>query len=227
MNTVNPMTLRTTLLLVFACWNPLQATAQSPVASPAFDVESQQIDGQRLAIRDKRQQLEAGFAAEDAVCYRRFAVNNCLQDVDSRRMISIADLRRQDVLLNDQERKRRGADQLRQIEEKQTAIAQQQLFEQRAKVFSDYQSRAKAADLRLQPRLSDADVNAAATGATADRLKASAEKALIRQGRQAEAAQAAEKLKQRQTKAEDRAESRAQQKAAQPPSTVQSLPIPP
>ena len=220
--------LRSTLLVAVALWSPLQATAQSPdIPNPTVDAATQQIDAQRLAIATKRQQFESGFAAEDSVCYQRFAVNRCLRDVDARRTTSMADLQRQDMLLNDQEHKRRGADQIRRIEEKQSAASQQQFAERRAKVFSDYESRTKSADQRLQPKKPESDVNIAATKAAADRLKASEEKAHIRRNRQAGAAQEVAKFSERQIEAQKRREVHERQQAANPAGTSKSLPVPP
>jgi colicin import membrane protein len=216
------------LLVVLACCGPLLATGQStdPI-NTLPDPETQRVDAQRLTINIKRQQLESGFAAEDAVCYQRFAVNKCLRDVNARRMASMADLRRQDVLLNDQERKRRGADQIRRIEEKQTAASQQDLAERRAKVFSEYQSRAQAVDQRLQEKKPEADVSRDAAKASADRLNASKAKAQVRRDKQSNAPQEAERFNVRQVEAEKRRADHAKQQAAKPPSTAKTLPVPP
>jgi colicin import membrane protein len=57
-------------------------------------------------------------------CYQRFAVNDCLLDSRRARREVMADLRRQEVSLNDAQRKRRAAEQLLRSDEKRLARAQ-------------------------------------------------------------------------------------------------------
>ena len=73
---------------------------------------------QRTWIANKRASYDLQFKAQEIACYQRFAVNDCL--IDSRRTQRevMADLRRQEILINDAERKRRGAQQLLRGDEK-------------------------------------------------------------------------------------------------------------
>lgn len=73
---------------------------------------------QRAWIAETRTRYEAQFRAQEIACYQRFAVNDCL--IESRRTERevMADLRRQDVLINDTQRKRRAAEQLLRTDEK-------------------------------------------------------------------------------------------------------------
>lgn len=216
------------LVLAFGCLVPFLATAQTADGPElSMFIEPQQVDAQRLVINAKRQQLQSGFKAEDDACYQRFAVNNCLRDVNARRMASLADLQRQDVFLNDQERKRRGAEEISRIEAKQTAANQQELAERRAKVFAEYEMRTQAIDQRQRLKTSEADAAAIALQATANRLKAAKAKADARQQQQAGAPQEAVKFRERQLQAEKRRTEHAQQQAAKPPGTAKSLPVPP
>lgn len=210
------------------CCAPLGATGQVVDApeSPS-GVEQQLGDMQRLAINAKRQQLQSGFAAEDAVCYTHFAVNKCLRDVDARRKASLADLRRQDVVLSDQERKRRGAEEMQRIETKQTGVSQQELAEKRGKIFSEYELRTQAFDQRQREKKSNADVERAAIQASANRLKTAEAKAEARRRKQADAPYEAAKSRARQLEAEKRRAEHAQQQAAKQPDRAKSLPVPP
>lgn len=61
---------------------------------------------------------EARFFAEEKTCYGRFAVNDCLRKVRAAKRVVLDELRRQQVLLNDLERRKQGKDQLEQIQEK-------------------------------------------------------------------------------------------------------------
>ena len=73
---------------------------------------------QRKWIADTREKYRVDFAIREAACYQRFAVNDCL--LESRRLQRelMADLRRQEVLINDTQRKRRAARQLLRADEK-------------------------------------------------------------------------------------------------------------
>ena len=210
------------------CCLPLLAVGQSTdLPADAIVVKPLQVDAQRLAIDAKRQQLEAGFAAEDALCYERFAVNNCLQKVNVKRQVSMADLRRQDVLLNDQERKRHGAQEISRIEAKQSNASQQELTERRAKLVSEYQSRMQDVDQRQRLKSSQPEVQHTAEKARADRLRASEVKAQARHEKQANEAQQLSKFNERILQAEKRRTEHRQQQAVKPATGVKSLPVPP
>jgi len=89
-----------------------QPTPQPMAVAEAFEHER---------IRQERAAALAEFTARDAQCYQRFAVNDCLADVRKLRRDVLADLRRQELSLNDAQRKRRAADQLLRSDEKAAA----------------------------------------------------------------------------------------------------------
>lgn len=88
----------------------------------AFTALAQAADGdaaaQRARIQAERNRVEAGFRAEEKTCYGKFAVNDCLNEARARRRESLADLRRQEIALNDADRKRRAAERQRSLEER-------------------------------------------------------------------------------------------------------------
>jgi colicin import membrane protein len=71
---------------------------------------------ERTRISALRQQVYQRHADQEVQCYKRFAVTDCLNEARAQRREALADLRRQDLLLNDEGRKRRAADQLQRIE---------------------------------------------------------------------------------------------------------------
>ena len=77
---------------------------------------------QRIAAERARENTL--FDAQEAACYQRFAVNNCLADVQSRRRAMVADFKRQEASLHDAERLQKGAERLRASEQK--ALEKQQ-----------------------------------------------------------------------------------------------------
>lgn len=88
----------------------------SDAATPSLDIE-----GERRRIQADRTREEARFAGEDAACYARFAVTDCLREVRVRRREVLDDLRRQEVAINDAERKRKAQEQIERIEERSSA----------------------------------------------------------------------------------------------------------
>lgn len=84
-------------------------------AQPESDTEETftlRAQAERERIRQTRASQQALFIAQEAQCYARFAVNDCLIESRARRREVMGDLRRQEISLNDMQRKRRGADQL-------------------------------------------------------------------------------------------------------------------
>ncbi|GMV47273.1 MAG: hypothetical protein AMXMBFR66_26710 [Pseudomonadota bacterium] len=75
----------------------------------------------RAALAQQREQHEAGFAAEESACRRRFAVNACLEAVRQRRREALAPLRERELALAEAERRERAAEHLRALHERQQA----------------------------------------------------------------------------------------------------------
>ena len=76
---------------------------------------------EHVRIRRERDAALALFQAQDVQCYQRFAVNDCLAEVRAQRRLLLAELRRQEISLNDAQRKRRAVDQLLRSDEKAAA----------------------------------------------------------------------------------------------------------
>lgn len=78
---------------------------------------------QREWIARTRSAYDVQLKAKEIACYQRFAVNDCLQDSRRKQREVMADLRRQEILINDAQRKRRAAQQLLRTDEKLSAPA--------------------------------------------------------------------------------------------------------
>lgn len=105
---------------------PLAPGAQVPVAEPAVTAVSapagtlaSTVAGERARIAAERAETNRVHDAQAAQCYAQFAVNTCLEQARNQRRDRLADLRRQEVALNDAERKRASADAVRRVEERQ------------------------------------------------------------------------------------------------------------
>jgi colicin import membrane protein len=98
------------LLCLVCFWGP--ALAQVQLADGGLEVATEQA-----RITSERQRIEQRFAEEETACFQKFAVTDCRDASRARRRVDMADLRRQEIALNDAERKRKGAEQLQRMEQ--------------------------------------------------------------------------------------------------------------
>ena len=204
------------LFLASLCTGAAAQTAAAP-ANP---------DAERTRIAAERVRLESGFLTEDAACYQRFFVNSCLDEVNTRRRETLAALRTQEIQLNEQERKLRGAEQIRRIEEKASAESQQQQADQRAKAASDYQSRLNGQKEKQQSRTKAQAAEQANSEARAERLRANQQKKQARSDRQAAEAAETARYDARQKEAEARRAQNAREQLQRAKPTAKPLPLP-
>lgn len=78
---------------------------------------------ERTRISAERAGHEAVYQQAERLCYSRFAVSDCLRGARQERRLAMDELRRQELLLNDMERKTRAIEALKRIE---TKLANQQ-----------------------------------------------------------------------------------------------------
>jgi colicin import membrane protein len=168
------------------------------------DPQSGNIGAQRAQISAERSRLEAGFLAEDAACYKKFAVNSCLGRVNTKRREAMADLRRQEILLNDEERRIKGEDQIRKTEEKASPEKQQEAADRRAKALEDEQGRLKQEKDKQQSRITTQSNQKASREANTQKLIDHQKKIQARTERQTAAGEEAKKFNQRQKEAQER-----------------------
>lgn len=79
------------------------------------------IEDERSRIQVDRARAEARYQTQEAACYGRFAVTDCLREIRMRRREALDNLRRQEFVLNDVERKRNALEQIVRIQEKSSA----------------------------------------------------------------------------------------------------------
>ena len=182
-------------------------------------------DAERVRITAERDRLEAGFNLENAACYQKFLVSNCLDEVKLRRRDALADLRRQEVTLNALERKAKAAGQIRKTEERSSPENQQQDAEKRAASLKDFQIRMDREKQKNAARAENQSNEPGKSAAEADRIRGQQEKAIERNNKQAAAPEALRKFNERQEKARER---RAQHErdASNQTKPVQPLPLP-
>ena len=77
-------------------------------------------------IEAARVQATAGFDAEDAACYQRFAVSGCLKDVQSKRRAMLGVLRKQEALVIERELAQQAQAQRQRVVQKAQERQQQE-----------------------------------------------------------------------------------------------------
>lgn len=107
---------------ILALWVVLllpSVVAQAPQdVQDIEDVARLRDSEERERIRRTRANEQARFALLEARCYERFAVNDCLAKLRSHKRELMGDLRRQEISLNDAQRKRRATEQLLRSDER-------------------------------------------------------------------------------------------------------------
>lgn len=78
------------------------------------------ITRQRQALAAQRSAIAQAEAAQQAVCWQKFAVNACLSEASSTRRQALEPLRQQELALNAQERLWRTEQRERRLQGKQT-----------------------------------------------------------------------------------------------------------
>ena len=184
-------------------------------------------DVQRERISAERSRLEATFTREDTACYKRFLVNNCLDEVKIRRRDALADLRRQEIVLNDEARKAKGAEQLQKIEDKSSPEKLQLEADKKAQAVKDF------ADTMARDKQKNADRITLQAGekanveAAASRVKNNQDKQARAASKQAAATEELRKYNERQAQAKERQARYARDKASQAKTPAQPLPAQP
>ena len=91
----------------------LLAWAQA-CAQGGTDPASIQVERTRILVQRQRELTR--YAQEEQACTAKFFANDCVAGVKKRRRETLADLQRQEIALNDAERRRKAVQQLEQVE---------------------------------------------------------------------------------------------------------------
>ena len=183
-------------------------------------------DAERLRISNERAALVAGFKRDDVACYAKFLVNNCLEEVDIRRRDAMSDLRRQEIVLNDQARRDKGAEQVKKSEDKDSPEKQQQAADKRGEALKNGDDRLRQAQQKSADRNTAAANEKVKREESENRIKSARDKETLRVTRQASAAEEVKKYQQRIEKNRDRQARLAKEKADKTKAPSDPLPIP-
>lgn len=131
------------LMLAWLCASALslaQAVDGASDASHGLDIERE-----RSRIQAERARQEANIQTEEAACYARFVVTDCIRQVRAHRREVFQALRREEVTLNDAERQRKALAQIEQLKGKSSVQRQDEDAERRLEASQAQQEREKRA----------------------------------------------------------------------------------
>lgn len=206
----------------------LLAMSGAALACAAQDEEGAAAASAR--IKADRAQVESIFRADEKACYGKFAVNDCLNEARARRRQALADLRRQEVSLNDAERRRRAAERLRDLDERAANKPPQQpqphggtAVQRERRAPNPSHKEAERAERAQAQQARAAKAQSRSKQAQQKRADASAQRASKAAGTQ----RSLERHEQRLKHAEQRQEKLAQRLAARKKPAGEPLPVPP
>jgi colicin import membrane protein len=210
------------LMLVAVPAGAVLAQSAVPPAKPG----SAQAADERERIGVERKAEEVRYSARRAQCYQRFAVDDCLNAESRLHRETLDGLKRREAVLNDAERRQRGEDALRRIQDKQANPPARDLPQER--------DRNRQAQQDREQRNADHAASRAATAAQAsqrrqqfeDRQKAQAEKAAERAQRRTQDTAERERYERRQVDAEQRRTGAQRRNAARTKPPAAPLPDP-
>lgn len=113
------------LTLCFACAATLHA---QEILTQGIDVPTE-----RERIKTERAQMETEYSSSLRACYKKLHVNNCKDEAFKIRLQKTNNLRAQERVLNDHERKQRSAAALQSIEEKNSLESQTESADRRTR----------------------------------------------------------------------------------------------
>jgi hypothetical protein len=170
-------------------------------AQSAQDVAQQERNAERVRITAERQKIEASFKADEAVCLRQFFANACLEKLLPPRRTALADLRRQEILINELERKISASDQLLKNQES-LLLQREKRVEQGVKVQQDADNLAERAKQQEINRGNAAEQAAANKANRAAQLESQQSQAAELEAKRSKAEANVELMRSRQVQAQ-------------------------
>ena len=96
---------------------------------------------ERSRLTAERADVDKKFEEERIACFKRFAVESCLEDSRRGKRSALDNIKRQEAIINDAERKRRGAAALDRLDEKSAPQRAQEAADQRDKALKSQADR--------------------------------------------------------------------------------------
>jgi len=170
-------------------------------------------------IKQARSDEELRFDEQTANCYRRFAVNDCLRELKVRQRKAMEDLQRQEISINEQQRKRSGAEQLRRIDEKSSSEALKEAENRRNEAMRSHKERLQSQEQKKADLIKAQDERSR----TVSETKAMAISPHTPEARAVER----KAFEEKQRMAIEKQAKREREALEKKPSSVRTLPVPP
>lgn len=200
---------------------PAALAALALFAACSAHADELDVGKERERIKAERHAAEARFAAEQKACGAKFAVNDCVDAAKRKRREVLADLRRQEISLNDAERKRRAAQRLQEIEESKKGDSAEAAAKREEAAQRQRQRDARHAEKAAKQQARE---ERAAAGSPREKEAGSA---LGRQPSASEAAANRREHEERLAQAKDRKQRVEARRAARAKPPASALPVPP
>ncbi len=110
-----------------------QNTSQNGSENVSTTMQSEQAE--RARIKRERTSATQELAAQRQACYQKLAVTPCLNEARDAHNEKARDLKRQDVALNDAQRKRAAADRVKALDQRNSPEAQLKRAQERGKAL--------------------------------------------------------------------------------------------
>ena len=203
----------------------LGALLLSPLVGAQTAVTASSQEGhaaqERERIHSARQASEARFNEATRLCYQQFDVNSCLSKAQEVRRETEADLKRQELTLNDAQRLKQGAARHQEIEDKTNSEATQVRADKAARALQKTSEREQQArDKAQQRQLDQADKARAQRARDAELQQLGAKQ----QEKSAQANEKREQQLQRQREAREHREKQAAKRSQKQASAAAPLP---
>ena len=197
-------------------------------AFPALAQRDAADQAERARIARERHEADTRLAAQEIACYKKFAVSDCLKAARAQRREVLADLRRQELTLNDADRKRRAGERMQSIEQSNAVQKEEEGGAQRAEAVARRHDREADAARRAAER---AQTRGAAPARAARTQKDPAGGAqsthTAGQPRTHDTAEGLRRYNERQSQAQERRDRVAKRLAEPARPEVKLLPVPP
>jgi hypothetical protein len=197
--------------------------AGSALAQAELDVGQLERNAERSRITAERQKIEFAFQADQAICYRKFFANACREKLLPPYREALANLRRQEILMNEVERKNSAADQLLKNQER-LSLQREKQAEQATKVQQAADNLTERAQQKEINQGHAAEQAAGNQASRAAKVESSQSKAAELEATRAKAAANVETTRARQAQAQQRRAERDQRLREEGPPTGKSLP---
>jgi colicin import membrane protein len=107
---------------------------------------------ERNRIKSERAKLNESLAQQRQACYQKLAVTPCLNEARDQHNEKMRDLKRQEVALNDVQRKRAAADRVKALDQRNSPEAQLKRAQDRGKAMQDATKREESRASRQASR---------------------------------------------------------------------------